>query len=89
LTASLACRYHVLLTLAFWLVSVGVALVAPTLGDVLNIVGCGTGSLIAFILPAIFARANGDKGWKTMGILVIGVLVAVLGTVFSIKSMIS
>ena len=81
-------RYHVMLTLSFWAIAVCVALAAPTLGDVLNIVGCATGSMIAFILPALFARKSGDEGAACKAMLAMGVVIAVLGTVFSVKSMV-
>jgi len=82
-------RYHVAITLLFWGFSVAVALAAPTLGDVLNIVGCASGSMVAFILPAIIARATGDKGLGTAAMLVLGVAIAILGTAFAVRSLVS
>lgn len=37
-------NYHVLLTTSIWFVTIIVALAAPSLGDVLNLVGCATGT---------------------------------------------
>lgn len=36
--------YHVLVTTLIWLITLILALVAPSLGDVLNLVGCATGT---------------------------------------------
>jgi amino acid permease len=46
---------HVFVTLVIWSTSTVLALLAPSLGDVLNLVGCASGTMIAFILPAMFS----------------------------------
>jgi len=76
--------YHVLLTVAVWGVTVFLALFAPSLGDVLNLVGCATGTIIAFILPALFAfRIEGYMPTAVL-LLVVGGIVGCIGTYFSI-----
>ena len=47
--------FHVMLTLILWCLATLLAITAPSLGDVLDLVGCATGTIIAFIFPACFA----------------------------------
>jgi amino acid permease len=77
--------YHVALTCKLWFVVTGLAIASPNLGDVLALVGCVSGTLIAFILPACFA-------WKLQGcshtatiLLVAGGFVGIVGTIVSAK----
>jgi hypothetical protein len=37
-------NYHILLTTFIWFITIILALAAPSLGDVLNLVGCATGT---------------------------------------------
>lgn len=47
--------YHAALTAKIWFVVTGLAIASPKLGDVLDLVGCASGTLIAFIFPACLA----------------------------------
>jgi amino acid permease len=46
---------HVGVTFKLWLVATGFAIAAPSLGDILNLVGCASRTLIAFIIPALLS----------------------------------
>lgn len=82
-------KYHVLLTLLLWGVTVILALYAPSLGDVLNLVGCATGTIIAFILPAMFAfRIEGYSRTAAL-LIVVGGVVGCIGTYFSLVDLIN
>jgi amino acid permease len=77
--------YHIGLTSKLWFAATGLAIAAPNLGDVLDLVGCFSGTVIAFILP-------GSIAWKLQGysttaaiILIVGGVVGVIGTSCSLK----
>ncbi|KAL7561292.1 hypothetical protein ACA910_022560 [Epithemia clementina (nom. ined.)] len=77
--------FHVALTLKLWLVVVGLALAAPSLGDVLDLVGCASGTMIAFVVPACLSfRFKGYSLLATI-LLLVGGVVGLVGTFFSIK----
>jgi sodium-coupled neutral amino acid transporter 11 len=76
--------YHVALTVSLWAVTVVLALAAPSLGDVLNLVGCASGSTIGFLLPALFSFRL--RGYTTVALLmlVVGIVVGGFGTYLSL-----
>jgi hypothetical protein len=76
--------YHILVTVTLWALTTVLAIVAPSLGDVLNLVGCATGTLIAFILPALFSFRLQGYTHLAMLILVVGGAVGLIGTYFSL-----
>ena len=80
--------YHILLTVGLWGVTVILALVAPSLGDVLDLVGCVTGTTVCFILPGLFSLRI--KGYSHIAalLLALGVIVGVMGTYFSLVQLI-
>lgn len=80
---------HVIITLLLWAVTTTLAIVAPNLGDVLNIVGCATGTVIAFILPALFSFQVNGYSHTAMLILIVGGIVGMVGTFFSTKQLIT
>ncbi|KAL7465231.1 hypothetical protein ACHAXS_005561, partial [Conticribra weissflogii] len=79
----LAPAFHAIITFLLWLIVTILAIKAPTLGDVLDLVGAFTGTMIAFILPGLFSFKL--KGYTRMScaILVIGGVVGSVGTFFS------
>lgn len=78
---------HILVTVLLWSSSTFLALLAPSLGDVLNLVGCASGTMIAFILPAMFSfRINGYTRLAGL-IFVVGGTVGTFGTLFSFQQM--
>lgn len=79
--------YHILWTTCLWMLTVSLAISAPNLGDVLDLVGCVAGTLIAFVLPGLFSLQI--KGYSTEGALLLGVggLVGMIGTIFSLKQL--
>ena len=80
--------YHILGTTCLWMLIVSLAISAPNLGDVLDLVGCASGTLIAFILPGLFSLQI--KGYSTEGALLLGIggLVGTIGTIFSLKRLV-
>lgn len=65
-------NYHVGLTVLIWLVTLILALGASSLGAVLNLTGAATGTVISFILPAMFS-------FKVRGHTILGSLLFLLG----------
>ena len=83
----LTMRYHIILTILLWSIATSLAIVAPSLGDVLDFVGCSTGTLIAFILPALFSlKLQGYSNLAAL-LLIVGGTVGSVGTVFSIQKL--
>lgn len=81
--------WHVAMTFKLWLVVTALAIAAPSLGDVLDLVGCATGTMIAFIVPAALSfRLQGYNRTAAL-LLVIGILVGVVGTVYSSKQLLA
>ena len=80
---------HMTMTGKLWVVATGLAIAAPSLGDVLDLVGCATGTIIAFILPGLLAIKI--EGYSILGVilLVVGGIVGVVGTYYSIQKLIS
>lgn len=75
---------HYMLTCTLWLSSLTLALSAPSLGIVLNLVGCLSGATMAFLLPGLFwAKLS---GWTPLSVVltVVGLVVACLGSYFTI-----
>jgi len=85
----LALPYHIVLTVVLWSIATFLAILAPSLGDVLDFVGCATGTVISFILPALFSFQL--RGYSNLAalILVVGGFVGSVGTVFSVKKLVA
>jgi len=77
--------YHVGVTCKLWFVVTGFAIASPNLGDVLDLVGCASGTLIAFILPGCFALKLQGYSHLAAVILVVGGLVGTVGTICSLR----
>lgn len=76
---------HVTMTVKLWIVTTCLAIAAPSLGDVLDLVGCATGTLIAFIIPALLSLQIEGYSHLSLLILLVGGLVGSVGTFFSVK----
>jgi len=76
--------YHIALTTMLWSATTVLAVKSPNLGDVLDLVGCATGTFIAFILPALFSFRLVGYTHLAGAIFVIGGIVGMVGTYFSI-----
>eukprot|EP00956_Cyclotella_meneghiniana_P034945 scaffold109781_cov92-Cyclotella_meneghiniana.AAC.2 len=76
--------WHASITFSLWLLSTIFAIKAPSLGDVLNLVGAFTGTLLAFILPALFSFTLKGYNKTSLAIVSIGGLVGVCGTLSAI-----
>ena len=79
---------YIWMTLLLWGSIVGIALTAPNLGIVLDIVGSISGSMIGFILPGLFSIKL--QGFSFIGILmmIVGAIVGSVGAYFSIIKLI-
>ena len=81
--------WHATFTFLLWIIATMSAIKAPSLGDVLDLVGAFTGTLLAFVLPALFAFKL--KGYTNVScaILAIGGFVGVCGTISSMVKLVS
>ena len=75
--------WHAALTFALWFIVTMSAIKSPSLGDVLDLVGAFTGTVLAFVLPALFSFKL--KGYNNLSLAILGVggIVGLLGTIFS------
>lgn len=87
-TNQLRLVYHVVSTVLLWLLTTCLAIVAPNLGDILAIVGCATGSAIAFVLPSLLSLKLQGYNHCALVLLVVGVTVLFVGTFISGKKLI-
>jgi len=77
-------KYHVILTILLWGISLFLALTATSLGAVLNFTGCTTGTVISYILPALFSyKLHGHTPIGTL-LFIFGGVVGSIGTFYSI-----
>lgn len=87
-TKQLIAPLHVALTFVLWASTTILAILAPSLLDVLNLVGSATGTLIAFVLPALFSyRMRGYTHLATL-LLVVGGSIGISGTYFSLVKLV-
>jgi amino acid permease len=81
--------YHLGVTILLWSITTLLAILAPSLGDVLDLVGCAAGTMIAFVLPGLFSfRLQGYTHLAAL-ILAVGGIVGLIGTVFSLQKLIT
>lgn len=85
----LVLHYHLILSAKLWFVVTGLAVEAPSLGDVLDLVGCFSGTIIAFIFPALLTFRL--RGFSLIGVLILAVggTVGVVGTSYSVKKLLA
>lgn len=76
--------FHSTLTFILWLATTIFAITSPSLGDVLDLVGAATGTMLAFVLPALFSFKLKGADAISLTILCIGGAVGLLGTIFSL-----
>ena len=76
--------WHAALTFAIWLIVTVSAIKSPSLIDVLDLVGAFTGTMLAFILPALFSFKLKGYSHVSLAIIGIGGIVGLLGTGFSL-----
>ena len=80
--------YHVFVTFWLWAIMTILAIFAPSLGDILDLVGSATGTAIAFVLPSLFSFRIIGFTYEAAFILLVGGLVGGVGTVFSIRQLV-
>mmetsp|Transcript_29362 Transcript_29362/g.66939 ORF Transcript_29362/g.66939 Transcript_29362/m.66939 type:complete len:938 (+) Transcript_29362:140-2953(+) len=76
--------WHFSVTFSIWLAVTVLAIKSPSLGDVLNLVGSFSGTLIAFVLPSVFSFKL--RGYSLMAwiVLVVGGVIGFLGSTFAL-----
>lgn len=79
---------HVFITFQIWIIVTGLAIAAPSLGDILDLVGCASGTLIAFVIPGLLSISIEGYNHVAMLILMIGGAVGTVGTYYSIKQLV-
>jgi hypothetical protein len=84
----LSILWHAALTFGLWMLATMSAIKAPSLGDVLDLVGACTGTLLAFVLPAVFSFKLKGYSHVSCVILSIGGVVGVCGTISSLVKLI-
>jgi len=77
--------YHFAISTTLWAVTVILAVMAPSLGTVLNVVGCTSGSVIGFILPSLFSFKLNGYSHLALFLMIIGGFVGLVGTYFSLS----
>merc|ERR1712187_332799 len=80
---------HVLLTWILFAVPLVLGLYARSLGDVLNLIGCSSGTVMAFILPALFSFKVEGYSHLNGFLLVFGGFVGIVGTHSSLVQIIN
>lgn len=78
---------HVALSVGFWAGSTFLAIVSPNLGDILDLVGSGSGTAMAFILPGLISFQLQGYTRLAMFILVVGGAIGFVGTACSLKKL--
>jgi len=81
-------RTHVAVTVALWSMTLALALSASSLSDVLNLLGCALGTLMAFVMPAVFSFKLRGISFTPLVLLVIGGLVGFIGTFSSVMAIV-
>jgi len=80
---------HICITFQIWLIVTGLAIAAPSLGDILDLVGCASGTLIAFVIPGLLSFYIEGYSHLAMVILTVGGAVGTVGTYYSIKQLVA
>lgn len=81
--------WHVSITFQIWLIVTGLAIAAPSLGDILDLVGCASGTLIAFVIPGLLSLYIEGYNNLAMSILIVGGVIGTVGTFYSIKQLVA
>lgn len=76
--------WHAALTYFLWILVTTAAIRSPSLGDVLDLVGSFTGTLLAFVLPALFSLRLRGHTRQSIIIFIVGGFVGLLGTTTSL-----
>jgi amino acid permease len=84
----LSLPFHVALSLSLWGFTTFLAIVAPNLGDILDLVGAASGTSMTFILPGLLSLKL--QGYTNLGIfiLLVGGAIGLIGTAFSLKKLV-
>jgi amino acid permease len=79
--------YHIPLTAFLWTATLMLALVASSLSDVVNVLGCTTGTPIAFLQPPLLAWRLQDYSLKSTTLFTVCFSVGCIGTYFSLHKL--
>jgi len=80
---------HVCITIQIWLVATGLAIASPNLGDILDLVGCASGTLMAFVIPGLLSFYIEGYNHLAMIIFTVGGAVGLVGTYYSIRQLVA
>lgn len=80
---------HFCITVQIWLIVTGLAIAAPSLGDILDLIGCASGTLIAFVIPGLLSFYVEGYSHLAMVLLTVGGAVGTIGTYYSIKQLVA
>eukprot|EP00980_Cylindrotheca_fusiformis_P008924 scaffold1900_cov123-Cylindrotheca_fusiformis.AAC.50 len=78
---------HIILTSLLWFFCTDLAIAAPSLGDVLDLVGCFSGTIICFIVPGLLSFKMEGYSHLALLLLAIGCSVGAVGSYFSIHKL--
>jgi len=84
----LTTMYHFAVTFSLLSSITLLAILAKSLGDVIDLVGCSMGSLIGFVLPAAFSLKLDGYNHLAMVLLLVGSVIGLVGTYFSMRKLI-
>jgi amino acid permease len=79
---------HVAITFVLWASTTILAILAPSLLDVINLIGSATGTMIAFVLPALFSYQMHGYTHLAATLLFVGGSIGISGTYFSLMKLI-
>lgn len=84
----LSLPFHLALSFSLWGITTFLAIVAPNLGDVLDLVGAASGTSMAFILPGLLSLKM--QGYTFLGLFIfaVGGAIGIIGTGFSLKKLV-
>ena len=79
---------HVGITFQLWLIVTALAIAAPNLGDILDLTGCASGTLIAFVIPALLSFYIEGYNHLAMVLFAVGGVIGTVGTFYSINQLV-
>ena len=77
---------HFGISLVKWFIITLLAILAPSLNDVLNVGGCICGTMIGFILPSLFYFRIKGYGHEALFMITVGTAMGTVGTFFAVKT---
>ena len=76
--------WHAVISFALWFIATMTAIRGPSLIDDLQLIGAFTGTMIAFVLPALFSFKLKGYNCHILVMMVVGGAAGILGTIYSL-----